>query len=188
MSVFVIDRHKKSLMPCSEKRARVLLGAGLAMVHRRMPFVIRLKDRRRSQSVVQPVALKLDPGSHTTGIAIVRVEQVEDTEQEEPKEALEVHHTLHLAELSHRGGEIHQRMGKRAGYRRRRRSANLRYRPSRFQNRRRKEGWLPPSLRSRILNVLIWATRYQRWVPLAPISGSESSSIWRSCKTRRSKV
>src|SRR5262249_54584815 len=71
--------------------------------------------------------------------------------------------------LSHRGGEIHKRMGKRAGYRRRRRSANLRYRPARFQNRRRKEGWLSPSLRSRIESVLTWATRYQRWVPLARI-------------------
>ncbi len=97
MSVFVVDRHKRPLMPCSEKRARVLLGAGRAVVHRSRPFVIRLKDRLRAQSVVQPVALKLDPGSHTTGIAVVRVEQVEDTEQGEPKEALEVHHALHLA-------------------------------------------------------------------------------------------
>jgi RRXRR protein len=119
-----------------------------------MPFVIRLKDRLRAQSVVQPVALKLDPGSHTTGIAVVRVEQVEDTEQGEPKEALEVHHALHLAELSHRGGAIHKRMEKRAGYRRRRRSANLRYRPSRFQNRRRKEGWLQSELGEKILRYL----------------------------------
>jgi 5-methylcytosine-specific restriction endonuclease McrA len=169
MSVFVVDRDKRPLMPCSEKRARVLLGAGRAVVHRRMPFVIRLKDRRRSESVVQTVALKLDPGSHTTGMAVVRVEQVENTEQGGPRAVLEVHHALHLAELSHRGAAIHTRMEKRAGYRRRRRSANLRYRPSRFHNRRRKEGWLPPSLRSRILNVFTWAARYQRWVPLARI-------------------
>src|SRR6202035_4897939 len=36
-------------------------------------------------------------------------------------------------------------------------------------NRRRPPGWLPPSLRSRIGNVLSWATRYQRWVPLVRI-------------------
>jgi len=88
---------------------------------------------------------------------------VEETEQGE------VHHGVHLAELSHRGEEVHKRMGKRAGYRRRRRSANLRYRPARFQNRRRKQGWLPPSLRSRIENALTWATRYRRWVPLTSI-------------------
>ncbi len=165
MSVFVVDRNKRPLMPCSEKRARILLGAGRAVVHRRMPLAIRLKDRLHSESVVQPVALKLDPGSRTTGIAVVRV----DTGPLEPKDALPVHHALHLAELSHRGGEIHKRMGKRAGYRRRRRSANLRYRAARFQNRRRKEGWLPPSLRSRIENIFTWATRDLRWVPLARI-------------------
>ena len=29
MSVFVVDRNKRPLMPCSEKRARILLGAGI---------------------------------------------------------------------------------------------------------------------------------------------------------------
>jgi 5-methylcytosine-specific restriction endonuclease McrA len=160
MSVFVLDQHKHPLMPCSEKRARLLLSRQRAVVHRVMPFTIRLKDRCVQNSHFQPVALKLDPGSKTTGMALVRVEQTEQGE---------IHHSLHLAELSHRGGEIHKRMGKRAGYRRRRRSANLRYRPARFQNRRRKEGWLPPSLRSRVKNVLTWATRYQRWLPLTRI-------------------
>ncbi len=158
MSVFVIDQHHQPLMPCSEKRARLLLARKRAVVHRRTPFVIRLKDRQGSESQVQPVALKLDPGSQTTGMALVRVEQ---------REAGEVHHGLHLAELVHRGQEVHRRMGKRAGYRRRRRSAHLRYRPSRWRNRLRPRGWLPPSLRSRVGNVLTWARRYQRWVPLS---------------------
>ena len=59
-------------------------------------------------------------------MALARVEQTEQGE---------IHHAVHLAELSHRGEEVHKRMGKRAGYRRRRRSANLRYRPARIQNR-----------------------------------------------------
>ncbi|HKF37946.1 MAG TPA: RRXRR domain-containing protein [Ktedonobacteraceae bacterium] len=57
-------------------------------------------------------------------------------------------------------------MRKRAGYRRRRRSTNLRYRAPRFRNRRRRPGWLPPSLRSRIDNVVSWSRRYRRWTPL----------------------
>ncbi len=158
MVVFVVDPSKKPLMPCSEKRARLLLTAGRAVVHRRLPFVIRLKDRGVEYSQ-QPVALKLDPGSKTTGMALVRVEHTE---------AGEVHHALHLAQLAHRGHEVHKRLGKRAGYRHRRR-AHLRYRPARFQNRRRVQGWLPPSLRSRIGNVRTWTRRYQRWVPLARI-------------------
>jgi hypothetical protein len=42
MSVFVLDKRKKPLMPCSERRARLLLERGRAVVHRRYPFAIRL--------------------------------------------------------------------------------------------------------------------------------------------------
>ena len=70
MSVFVVDKRKKPLMPCTEKRARLLLERGRAVVHRRYPFTIRLKARAGGD--VQPVRLKLDPGSKTTGIAIVQ--------------------------------------------------------------------------------------------------------------------
>jgi 5-methylcytosine-specific restriction endonuclease McrA len=160
MSVFVLDQRKHPLMPCSERRARLLLSRKRAVVHRVWPFTIRLKDRSREASQVQPVALKLDPGSKTTGMALVRIEQTQDGE---------IHHAVHLAELSHRGEVVHRALQQRAGYRRRRRSANLRHRPPRFANRGRPKGWLPPSLRSRIGNVLTWARRYGRWAPLSRI-------------------
>ncbi|MFN7695034.1 MAG: RRXRR domain-containing protein, partial [Burkholderiales bacterium] len=41
MSVFVLDRSGKPLMPCSEKRARKLLAAGRARVHRLDPVAVR---------------------------------------------------------------------------------------------------------------------------------------------------
>lgn len=160
MSVFVLDQRHQPLMPCSEKRARLLLSRGRAVVHRRMPFVIRLKDRRLEESQLQPAALKLDPGSRTTGIALARVEQRAEGE---------IHHALALVNLSHRGEQVRAALQRRAGYRRRRRSANLRYRSPRFQNRRRTAGWLPPSLWSRIGNVLSWARRYQCWTPITRI-------------------
>lgn len=158
--VFVLDKQKKPLMPCTPRRARLLLTRKRAVVHRLSPFTIRLKDRSAQESALQPVVLKIDPGSKTTGLALARVEATEEGE---------VHHGLHLAELIHRGEEVRERLRKRAGYRRRRRSANVRYRPPRFLNRRRASGWLPPSLRSRIGNVLTWARRYQHWVPLVRI-------------------
>jgi 5-methylcytosine-specific restriction endonuclease McrA len=160
MSVFVLDQRKRPLMPCSERRARLLLSRKRAVVHRVWPFTIRLKDRSREASQVQSVALKLDPGSNTTGMALVRIEQTQDGE---------VHHAVHLAELSHRGQVVHRVLQQRASYRHRRRSANLRHRPPRFANRGRQSGWLPPSLRSRIGNVLTWAHRYARWAPLSRI-------------------
>jgi RRXRR protein len=122
MAVFVLDPHKQPLMPCSEKRARLLLARKQAVVHRLMPFIIRLKDRKREESRVQPVVLKLDPGCTTTGMALVREKQTPDGP---------VHHALHLAELAHRGEPVHRAMLQRARYRRRRRSANLRYRKPR---------------------------------------------------------
>lgn len=160
MSVFVLDQKHQPLMPCTQKRARLLLKKGRAVVHRMMPFTIRLKDRTVKQSTFQPVSLKIDPGSRTTGLALVRVEQTDQGE---------VHQVVHLAELTHRGEQVKEHLRKRSGYRRRRRCVNLRYRKSRFLNRGRKPGWLPPSLRSRMRNVLTWGARYQRWTPLTCI-------------------
>lgn len=155
--VFVLDRRKRPLMPCSEKRARLLLQRGRAVVHRLHPFTIRLKDRLLEESRLQPVGLKLDPGSKVTGVAVVRREITPDGP---------VDHALHLSEIIHRGDVVRERMRKRAAFRRRRRNANLRYRAPRFDNRRRPEGWLPPSLRSRVGNVLLWAERYRRLAPV----------------------
>ena len=104
MSVFVIDKQKKPLMPCSEKRARQLLERRRAVVHRMYPFTIRLKDRVGGD--VQPVRVKLDPGSKTTGLAVVR----------EHAEGL---HVLCLAEITHRGGTVAKGMKARSAYRRR---------------------------------------------------------------------
>jgi hypothetical protein len=72
LAVFVLDRSGKALMPCSEKRARLLLERGRARVHRVMPFVIRLADRQVDSCAFQPLRLKLDPGSRTTGLALVQ--------------------------------------------------------------------------------------------------------------------
>jgi 5-methylcytosine-specific restriction endonuclease McrA len=155
LSVFVIDKRKKPLMPCSEKRARQLLERRRAVVHRLYPFTIRLKDRVGGD--VQPVRIKLDPGSKTTGLAVVR-------------EHTDGQHVLALAEITHRGHTVAKNMESRSAYRRRRRSANLRYREPRFDNRRRPEGWLTPSMRSRIGNVLTWVERIRRAVPVAALS------------------
>ena len=64
---FVLDGHKKPLMPWSEKRARKLLEHRRAVIHTMVPFTIRLKDRRVEDSTYQSLRLKLDPGSQTTG-------------------------------------------------------------------------------------------------------------------------
>ena len=158
--VFVLDRHKKPLMPCTPKRARLLLARGRAVVHRVKPFVIRLRDRRVQDSVLQESVLKIDPGSRTSGMTLVRAEATPGGE---------VHHALFCSEVQHRGEAVHREKQTQRNARRRRRSANLRHRAPRFANRTVAKGWLPPSLRSRVDNILTWTRRYGRWLPISRI-------------------
>jgi len=156
--VFVLDRHKQPLMPCTPKRARLLLTRDRAVVHRVKPFVIRLRDRRVEDSTLQPLALKIDPGSKATGMALARVEATP---------AGEAHHAVFLAEVTHRGDQVQE--AKQTQRNARRRSANLRYRAARFANRSLPKGWLPPSLRSRIGNVRTWTQRCRSFAPVSRI-------------------
>ncbi len=154
--VFVLDKHKQPLMPCSPRRARLLLRSGRARVHKRAPFTIRLVDRTLAESTVEGVQVKIDPGSRATGIAVARTD------------AAGAMHGLVALEVQHRGAQIHRRMITRAGYRRARRTRNLRHRPARFDNRRRPAGWLAPSLRHRVETTMTWVTRLRA---LAPVTG-----------------
>ncbi len=167
MAVFVLDKRKRPLMPCSEKRARLLLERGRARVHRLVPFTIRLVERTVEASVVQPIRIKIDPGSKTTGMALVRESEAIDAETGEWRKAA---HVVFLAELSHRGHAIRDALTARRAFRRRRRSANLRHRACRFANRRKHEGWLAPSLRHRVETTISWVNRLCRWTPVTAIS------------------
>jgi 5-methylcytosine-specific restriction endonuclease McrA len=155
--VYVLDKRKKPLMPCSQKRARQLLERGRARVHKRFPFTIRLVDRLEQDSVLQPLTLKIDPGSKTTGIALVR-------------EAGPRAEVVSLIELEHRGEKIKKKLKQRAAFRRRRRSANLRYRAPRFNNRRRKKGCLPPSLQHRVDTTLSIVNKFRSLAPVTAIA------------------
>jgi 5-methylcytosine-specific restriction endonuclease McrA len=145
-------------MPCKASRARILLKKGRAKVHKLYPFTIRLVEKTEGET--QPVALKLDPGANVTGVAIVRQDTKDPSRQT----------VLHLAEIAHRGQTIRKHMTQRAMFRRRRRTTNLRYRAPRFDNRTRREGWLPPSLQTRLENVTSLVRRYRAVAPIRSIS------------------
>lgn len=145
-------------MPCTEKRARLLLERQRARVHRLIPFVIRLVDRQTEDCAFQPLRVKLDPGSKTTGMALVR----------EQGDTVVV---LNLMELVHRGRKISETLTSRSQMRRRRRGANLRYRAPRFLNRgNQKPGWLAPSLQHRVETTMAWVGKLRRYAPVAAIS------------------
>ncbi len=149
--VLVLDTNKQPLMPCHPARARQLLKAGKAAVYRRYPFTMVLRER--DGGATQPVSLKLDPGSKTTGLALVANGRV-----------------VWAAELHHRGMSIRDRLLARRAVRRSRRRRKTRYRKPRFLNRRRPDGWLAPSLESRVQNVQTWVARLRRFCPVSHLA------------------
>src|SRR6516165_7312298 len=152
--VLLVDHQRRPCAPVHPGRARHLLTRGRAAVYRRFPFTIILKEGEPSEEP-EPLRLKIDPGSKTTGLAVVN----DATGQ-----------VVWAAELTHRGQQVKARLDQRRACRRSRRSRHTRYRQPRFLNRRRRAGWLPPSLESRIANVNTWVHRLRRRCPVGPLA------------------
>ncbi len=122
--IFVLSPEHAALSPCRPARARWLLTQKRAAVFRRYPFTIILKQ---PPSGAAPLRLKIDPGSKTTGMAVVN-----DATGE----------VVWAAELSHRGQQVKEALDSRRATRRSRRQRHTRYRQPRFDNRTRPTGWL----------------------------------------------
>lgn len=164
MSVLVLDKHKNPLMPCTEKRARLLLTRGRALVVKMYPFTIRLKDRIGGDT--QPLRIKLDPGSKFTGMALVREAETIDSETGEINKTTTA---LNLYQINHRGRAISENLTSRRAMRRRRRG-NLRYREARFNNRTKPKGWLAPSLQHRVDTTISLINKLIKLAPITAIS------------------
>ena len=143
--IFVKSSTGETLMPCHPARARILLNAGKANCEKIYPFTIKLTERDTGD--LQPVQLKIDPGSRHSGLALVL-----NGEQ----------HTKVIfgAVLHHKGHLITESLKSRASLRRGRRQRKTRYRPARWSNRKRPEGWLPPSGMSRVMNLSVWTKKF----------------------------
>jgi 5-methylcytosine-specific restriction endonuclease McrA len=152
--VFVLDTQKRPLTPVHPGRARLLLTQGRAAIFRHYPFTI-IMGQEVYDAPMEPLRLKIDPGSKTTGLAVVN-----DATGE----------VVWAAEVTHRGTAIKARLDQRRARRRSRRHRKTRHRAPRFLNRRRAAGWLPPSLESRVANVTTWVARLRRLCPLAALS------------------
>lgn len=178
MSVFVLDQTGKPIMPCSEKRARKLIQAKRAKVHKMIPFTIRLIDVKQADVQLQSLYFKTDPGSKTTGIAL----------------SIDNQKTKFLIELEQRGQLIRNNLEARASLRRGRRSRKLRYRKpvgkditnkkfnranqvgkigrrngANNKNIFNQEGWLAPSIRHRIEAPINWLTKLSKLAPITHV-------------------
>ncbi|MBR8837779.1 MAG: HNH endonuclease [Stigonema ocellatum SAG 48.90 = DSM 106950] len=152
-SVFVVDENGTPLQPTNPGKARILQREGKAKKIRLYPFTIMLQHEI-NVSVTSDLELRIDPGSKFTGLSIVN---------------LKTNTTIWAMELEHRGQRLCEDLQKRAGFRRGRRSRNLRYRKKRF-NRHKPDGWLAPSLRHRVLTVETWIRRIKKYAPIVSIA------------------
>ena len=163
--VLVIDTEKKPLNPIHPAQARQLLRNKKAAVFRRFPFTIILKESQKEVSV-DPLRIKIDPGAKFTGIAIVN-----DATGE----------VVFAAELQHRGFAIKESLLSRKQLRRGRMNRKTRYRqPPKHEwfrkgnsmpsPKQRRDGWLPPSLMSRVQNIDTWIKRLSKYAKIHAIS------------------
>jgi 5-methylcytosine-specific restriction endonuclease McrA len=150
--VFVIDGNKTPLTPCNPTRARKLLKNQKAAVFRMRPFTIILKRVVENPVVKEEIEFKVDPGSKTSGIVVTINQDV-----------------VFAMNLKHHGNLIVNDLLSRRAIRRGRRNRHTRYRNPRFLNRKRAVNWLPPSIQSRLDNIVSWFKRLKSWIPLQEI-------------------
>lgn len=147
MRVFVKNLKEQNLMPCSQRKARLLLKQNKAKIHKYNPFTIQLLIP--TGETVQACNLGIDSGARYVGFAITSQDKV-----------------FVKGEIELRN-DIKQLLFLRKTYRRTRRSHKTRYRQARWLNRSRKRlyGWLPPSIQSRIDNQIFWISKFKELLP-----------------------
>lgn len=167
--LFCIDSKFRPLTPVTPKRARELIEKGEATIFRLYPLTLILKKEINKKEISQKsiilsiddftkqeqkgLRLKIDPGSRTTGFAILL-------------------NGLFIwgMNLTHRIGIV-DKLTTRRQCRRGRRNRKTRYRKPRFMNRvgTKKKGWLPPSKMAVINNIINWTKKIMRFCPISAI-------------------
>lgn len=145
MKVFVKNMRGQALMPCSQRKARILLKQKKAKIVSYKPFTIQLCYA--TGEAKQEVTIGIDEGARHIGIAIVSQDKV-----------------LAKGEVELRQ-DVHSLLLTRAQYRRGRRFRKTRYRKARFLNRRKLKGWLPPSIRAKLDANFNWINKFCSLVP-----------------------
>ena len=145
MRVFVRNLRGQALMPCSQRKARLLLKQKKAKIVDYKPFTIQLCYA--TGEAKQEVTIGIDEGARHIGIAIISQDNV-----------------LVKGEVELRQ-DVHSLLLTRAQYRHSRRFRKTRYRKARFLNRRKSKGWLPPSIRAKMNANFAWIDKFCSLVP-----------------------
>ncbi len=148
--VYVLNKNGIPLMPTKRHgKTRRMLKNGQSKVVKRCPFTIQLLYN--TTNYTQPINLGIDAGSKHIGICAT-------TEKEE----------LYCAVVELRK-DIAGLISTCRQNRRTRRSRKTRYRKARFNNRKKKAGWLAPSIKQKIQSHLQIAGNVHKILPVTKI-------------------
>jgi len=129
MNVFVVNKNGRALMPTTPRKARLLIKSGKAKIFKRVPFTIQLIHG--SSGYVQDVQAGIDTGYKNIGFSAIS-----------SKDELLGGEAKMLDGMS-------ERLKERSMYRTQRRN-RLRHRQPRFDNRKRDDSWLAPSIQHKL--------------------------------------
>ena len=144
-TAYVLNQRGRPLMPCSARKARILLQRGEAKVVKNYPFVIQMKKATGEQ--IQQCSLGIDSGYKYVGFSVI-------TDKKEI-----VSGTLTL------DNRTSERLTERRMYKRKRRG-KLWHRKPRFSNRAVKKGWIPPSTKRRFDTHVAIIDRLKKLLPI----------------------
>ena len=148
--VYVISSNGQPLMPTkNQAKVRILLKNKKAKVIKICPFTIQLLYE--STNYTQDVSLGVDAGSKHIGLSVTTKDKV-----------------LFESDVELRN-DIVGLLSTRRQNRRTRRNHKTRYRKARFDNRKRKDGWLAPSVQNKVDTHLTVIRRVHEILPITKI-------------------
>lgn len=148
--VYVLNQNGQPLMPTeNHAKIRILIKNKKAKVIKKCPFTIQLLYS--STNYTQKVTLGIDSGSKHIGLSATTKDKV-----------------LFESDIKLRN-DIVVLLSTRRQNRRTRRSRKTRYRKARFDNRKRKDGWLAPSFQNKIDSHLTVIRKTHEILPISKI-------------------
>ena len=148
--VYVISKNGQPLMPTeNHAKVRILLKQGKAKVIKKCPFTIQLLYSNTNYT--QEIILGVDSGSKHIGLSATTKDKV-----------------LFESDVELRN-DIVDLLSTRRQNRRTRRNHKTRYRKPRFDNRKRKDGWLAPSVQNKVDSHLTIIRKVHEILPISKI-------------------
>lgn len=148
--IYVLNQNGQPLMPTkNHAKVRILLKSKKAKVIRRCPFTIQLMYS--STNYTQSINLGVDAGSKHIGISATTKNKVFFESDVELR------------------NDIVNLLSTRRQNRRTRRNRKTRYRKPRFDNRKRKDGWLAPSVQNKVDTHLTVIRKVHEILPVSKI-------------------